>query len=114
MYVRVYVWTGQEDGCMYVCVYGQGKEMAVAATMGELHLLHKNEDGFLYLTFADSWRPDVGRGEDTSDALTQDELDRMLEVLGLGFRVQGLGFSSGFGVQVSCVDVCLCICGFRV
>jgi len=58
----------------------EGREMAVAANMGELHLLHKDEDGFLYLTFADSWRPDMGRGEDTSDVLTKEELDRMLEV----------------------------------
>ena len=39
----------------------QGAEMAVASSMGELHLLHKDLDGFLYLTFADSWRPDLGR-----------------------------------------------------
>ena len=38
-----------------------GAKMAVASSMGELHLLHKDLDGFLYLTFADSWRPDLGR-----------------------------------------------------
>ncbi len=88
----------------------------MAATMGELHLLHKNEDGFLYLTFADSWRPDVGRGEDTSDTLTPDELDRMLEVLGLGFGVQGLGSVQGSGFRLA-VWTCSCVVvglGFRV
>jgi len=57
----------------------QGAEMAVASSMGELHLLHRDTDGFLYLNYADSWRPDLGKGRQEAEALSPDELDRFLE-----------------------------------
>jgi hypothetical protein len=30
-------------------------------------MLHKDEDGFLYLTYADTWRPDLGRSSGKQD-----------------------------------------------
>ena len=84
----------------------QGAEMAVAANIGELHLLHKDPDGFLYLSFADSWRPDLGKGEEAAAALTPQELDRMLENRAQIFQDDANDGADGTKVLPHIVCVC--------
>ncbi len=51
--------------------------VASADSVGELYAAEKDPDGFLYILYADSWRPDLGKAAEPY--LTDTELDNLLE-----------------------------------
>lgn len=58
-----------------------GTELASGPSMGELHATRADEDGFLYMTYADTLRPDLGSRASglSQQGLTGEELDKLLE-----------------------------------